>query len=235
MVIGLAPFSFINNDIEANLAQLERGLRLAQGKADLLCFGEAFLQGFDAMNWDYAHDRTVAVTQDSPEVRHICQLTRQYGVDLLFGYLEREGERLYSSCMLIENGSILHNYRRISKGWKEYWSTDEHYCEGDAVTDFLYKGQTFRIALCGDLWDYPERFCTEGIILWPVCCNYSREEWQKEGAEYARQASLAARRTLYVDAIDAGADCLRGACCFENGKISTQLSENGAEILYVEV
>ena len=85
MTIALAPFIFTNNDLAANMAQMERGLSLARGRADLLCFGEAFLQGFDAMNWDYAHDRAVAVTQDRAEIRRLCALTQQYGVDLLFG------------------------------------------------------------------------------------------------------------------------------------------------------
>ncbi len=235
MTIALAPFIFTNNDLAANMAQMERGLSLARGRADLLCFGEAFLQGFDAMNWDYAHDRAVAVTQDSAEIRRLCALTQQYGVDLLFGYLERTGDLLYSSCMLIQNGAVAHNYRQISRGWKEYWHTDSHYCEGDAAGDFCYRGKTFRIALCGDLWDYPERFQTEGILLWPVCCNYTQEEWERERAEYAAQAFLAARRTLYVDAIDSGAVCPRVACCFEDGKAVAELCPEAGELLYIEV
>ncbi len=236
MRVGLAPFVFVNNDLSANLAKIEHGLRLAQGKADLLCFGEAFLQGFDAMNWEYNHDRVVALTRDSEEIGQLRALTVQYGVDLLVGYLEREGDFLYSSCMLIERGKILSNYRRISKGWKVYWHTDEHYREGDTVEDFCYRGQRFRIALCGDLWDFPQRFRTEGILLWPVCCNYSREEWEtRQASEYAAQALLAAQKTLYVDAIDAENSCPKVACCFEEGRITAQMCSDQEEILYVEV
>ncbi len=236
MVIGLAPFVFVNNDLSANLTQIRRGLELARGKADLLCFGEAFLQGFDAMNWDYAHDWAAAVPQDSCEIRQLCELTLQYGVDLLFGYLEREDDRLYSSCMVIEKGKILHNYRRISKGWKEYWHTDDRYLEGDTTEDFFYRGQQFRIALCGDLWDFPERFRTQGTLLWPVCCNYDREEWEnKVAAEYAAQAATAAAKTLYVDAVDADHSCPKVACFFEKGSITAQISTDEEAVLYVEL
>ena len=38
-----------------------------------------------------------------------------YNVDLLFGYLEKEGEYLYSSSPFIENSKLVYNYRRISK------------------------------------------------------------------------------------------------------------------------
>ena len=43
--IGLASYRFVNNDMRFNISQIEKGMKAAQGKADLLCFGEAFLQG----------------------------------------------------------------------------------------------------------------------------------------------------------------------------------------------
>ncbi len=236
MKIGLAAYRFINNDIAFNMAQIEKAMKAAQGKAELLCFGEAFLQGFDAMNWDYVHDREVAVTQDSDLIQSICDMTVRYGVDLLFGYLEREGEYLYSSCMVIKNGKTLHNYRRISQGWKKYWLTDSHYCEGNAVNDFDYKGMTFRIALCGDMWDYPERFQTEGILLWPVCCNFTIDEWVKEEeTAYIEKACSAAYKTLFVDAIEDGSSCLHAAFFFADGAKLAGSYTDTETILYVEV
>ncbi len=235
MKIGLAAYRFINNDIAFNMVQIEKAMKAAQGKAELLCFGEAFLQGFDALNWDYEHDREVAVTQDSDIIRSIRAMTVRYGVDLLFGYLEREGDYLYSACMVIENGKILHNYRRISKGWKEYSRTGAHYCEGIDTPDFLYKGRLFRIALCGDLWDYPERFKTEATLLWPVYVNFSLPEWQQYEQEYAQQAALAASQTLLINSITEDPEAIGGAFCYENGRITARLSYNTEGILYVEV
>ncbi len=236
MKIGLAAYRFINNDIAFNMAQIEKAMKAAQGKAELLCFGEAFLQGFDAMNWNYEHDREIAVTQDSEIIRSICAMTVRYRVDLLFGYLEREGDYLYSSCMVIENGKILHNYRRISQGWKKYWLTDSHYCEGDEVEDFDYKGMTFRIALCGDMWDYPERFQTEGILLWPVCCNFTIDEWKKEEeTAYIEKACGVARKTLFVDAIEDGSSCLHAAFFFADGVKLAGSYVDTETILYVEI
>ena len=80
-------------------------------------------------------------------------------IDLLFGYVEREGDSLYSSCALMQKGQLLYNYRRVSQGWKHYWRTDHHYREGDTVEVFSYRGKRCAIALCGDLWDNcAERF-----------------------------------------------------------------------------
>ena len=57
MRIGLVSYRCKNRDVAFNMGQIERAMRHSEGKADLLCFGEAFLQGFDALCWDY--DRSV--------------------------------------------------------------------------------------------------------------------------------------------------------------------------------
>ena len=58
MKFALAASRFVNGDLAFNLSQIERGMEAAAGEgAALLCFGEAFLQGFDAFCWRYAADR----------------------------------------------------------------------------------------------------------------------------------------------------------------------------------
>ena len=236
MIVGLASYRFINNDLHFNLSQMERGLEAARGKASLLVFGEAFLQGFHAMNWCYEQDRNVAITQESAIMQSLRKMTVDYGVDLLVGYLEKEGERLFSSCILIAQGEIAYNYRRISQGWKQYWMTDSHYCEGNSTRDFCYRGKTFRIALCGDLWDMPERFRTNGTLLWPVCCNFTREEWETQYlTEYLAQANKVAKKTLFVDALETGTPCVPAAFCFTPEGVAASLFDVTADILYVEI
>ena len=62
MRIGLAAYKFINNDIEFNINQIEKALQSANN-IDMLCFGEAFLQGFDAFNWNYDNDKNIAISK----------------------------------------------------------------------------------------------------------------------------------------------------------------------------
>lgn len=61
MTVGLVSFICKNKDITYNLSQIERAMREVQGKVDLICFGEAYLQGFDCLCWDYKTDKNVAV------------------------------------------------------------------------------------------------------------------------------------------------------------------------------
>ncbi|MDO4567757.1 MAG: nitrilase-related carbon-nitrogen hydrolase [Clostridia bacterium] len=237
MRIGLAAYEFINNDMAFNVAQMERALKSARGSVELLCFGEAFLQGFDSLSWSHEQDARVAIAVDSPVMQRICDMSARFETDLAFGYIEKCKSALYSSYALIENGAVAHNYRRISRGWKEYCAPDEYYKEGDAAAEFTYRGQRMAVALCGDLWDFPDRFRTDGILLWPIYVNYTLEEWRECEAEYAAQALLAAERALMVNSITKapGPIAHGGAFCFAAGKTASKLPYDAKSILVVEV
>ena len=96
MRIGLASYRVKNKNTEFNIAQIERAMIEAKGKADLLCFGEAVLQGFDSLCWNYETDKNMAVSADSEIMERLKAFTVQYGMGIAFGYIERDGESLYS-------------------------------------------------------------------------------------------------------------------------------------------
>lgn len=235
--IALAAARLIDRDLSHNLARMERYMRQAkQAGARLVCFGETFLQGFSCFDWDYERDREMAVSTDSPVFRRICAMSRDIGIDVLFGFAEKEGKAIYSSAALIQGGGLYQCYRRISRGWKEYWHTDHHYREGETVPVFDYGGRRFSIALCGDLWDHPERFdLGEEVLLWPVYISFTPEEWEKGmKLEYAAQAIKCCPRTLLINSVCEG-DAFGGAVYFENGEIRGELPMGEEGLLVVEV
>lgn len=237
MKFALASARVVDKDINFNLAQIERYMREAKAKsADIVCFGEAFLQGFNALSWNYEKDKRMALTANSQELTKIKTLTKVICIDVLFGYNELENDAIYSSCVLISEGEILHNYRRISKGWKEYAKTDKHYKEGSIVETFYYKGKKCVIGLCGDLWNYPERFALgEDLLIWPVYVCWTKEEWEHgDKFKYAEQANLCCENTLYINSICDG-DAFGGAAQFFGGKIKRELPILSEGLLYVEI
>lgn len=234
--IGLVSYRCENKNPAFNMRQIERALKEASGKAELLCFGEAFLQGFDCLCWDYEKDKDVAVSRDSETFWQLKRWTVQYGCGIATGYIEREGECLYSSYAVIADGEILHNYRRISKGWKEFTITDEHYREGTKTQEFRLKGQNFMPVLCGDLWDYPEKFKTEGLLLWPVYVNYTPQQWEEEMLpDYADHAGKVARRTLLINPLDDAPKSYGGAFYFRDGEVVAHTKFDEEAILMVEI
>lgn len=237
MKVALASARIVNRDFKYNLSQMEFYMIEAQKKgADLICFGETFLQGFDSLTWRFESDKNIAIATNSKVFEQILHMSVKHKIDVMFGYIELDGDSLYSSCALISSGKLHHNYRRISKGWKEYTQTDEHYREGNTAEVFHYKGKKCVIGLCGDLWDYPERFhLGEDLLLWPVYVSYSVEEWENgTKTEYAEQAAKCCHNTLYINSV-CERDALGGVAFFENGMVKKELPINNEGLLIVEV
>ena len=197
IVIALASKALVNGDVSANLSTMLDTMAEAAGRgAALVCFGEAFLQGFDSLCWDYDTDRFMALTRDDTPIRRIREASRSLGVDVMFGFIEREGEALYSSCRLVERGDVACCYRRMSRGW------------------------TCAMALCWNLWDNTQdRFrLGEDILFWPVYCGYTPEAWRSGArAEYAARCRDDAPLTLLIDSICEG-DSQGGCAAFRAGE-----------------
>ncbi len=232
MKIGLAAYECRANDLEFNLAQIERALA-ASGDAGLVCFGEAFLQGFAAVTSDYAADIELAVEQSSRTIARIAAMASAHRKAVMVGYIEKDGADIYSSYALVENGAVVHNYRRISKNWRDWETAGEHYKEGTDTALFPFHGVEMAVALCGDLWIYPEAFHSDGLLIWPVYVNFDLDE--AESAAYAEQAAAACRKTLLVNPLSKDPLSRGGAFFFADGKVEKRLSLDEETVLIVEV
>jgi len=243
MKVALSSLRIMDGDAEANLRAMERAAREAKAEeAVLCCFGECALQGFNCLAWDYKADRDTGVCADSPLFGRICRLSREIGIDLLFGFIERDGETLYSSCALIADGSLLHLFRRVSKGWKEFSKTDGHYREGTGVQPFTYRSLRCLIALCGDLWDDTASLFRDlhpDLLFWPVYICYTPEEWASGvGREYAERSAEFSPLTLLINSaadLNGLPDAHGGCACFRGGRIDSCLPVGEEGLLLVDI
>ncbi len=236
MRAALASCLFRNGDVAHNLERAARFIRrAAEGGAELVVFGESFLQGFDALSWNWERDRWIGLPRDSAPLAELGRLSAHTGADVLMGYIERDGESLYSSAALFSGGRILRNYRRVSPGWRVVSRTDRHYREGADTGAFLYRGRLCRVALCGDLWVCPERFAPCDLLLWPVYVDFTAEEWPRELPSYALQAYGAAPRALMVNSLSRDPDSLGGAYLFSEGRIAARLPLGEEGLLFAEI
>ena len=91
------------------------------------------------------------------------------------------------------------------------------------------------MALCGDLWDYPEKFKTNNLLIWPVSVNFSPKEWeQNELDAYAKQAALVADDVLMINPID-DSPTHGGSVYFHRGEVVNRLAFDKEDILIVEL
>lgn len=245
MKIALASAPVRNRDIEFNLRAMVGAMEDCGGKADLIVFGESVLQGFECLSWDYETDCGIAVSQDSLRIRRIREAARENRIAVSFGYIEKTADSLYSSQIVIDAaGEIIHNFRRVSVGWKEYRYTDGHYREGEHFESFRFGGKKLAIGLCGDLWTEgrPEEMkaLDADIVLWPVWCDYKAVDWnEKVKYAYAEQAARCGDLVLYVNPFCADTDATDaasgGAASFRKGQILKEAPAGESGILIVEI
>ena len=121
MMITLAAVGFRNGDITYNKDKIKTVIRdHGYKQADLILFGETFLQGFDSLSWNYESDKNIAVKTNDPVIDEIRKTAKEYSVAVSFGYIEKAEDSLFSSQLTVgKDGEILDKFRRVSIGWKE--------------------------------------------------------------------------------------------------------------------
>jgi N-carbamoylputrescine amidase len=208
--------------------------------SEMVCFGETFLQGFNALSWNYEIDKKIAITVHNSIIKSISEQAMISKIAVGFGYFEIYNEEIFSSYLVInKQGIIIDNYRRISRGWKETDKTDHHYQEGDIFHSFCFNGFTIAVALCGDLWHEENveniKKISPDIILWPVYVNFSLQKWLTEEKEYALQANKTNTDVLMINSISKKPESFGGCCYFSNGKIIRKINFGIEGMLEVEI
>lgn len=244
MRCALAALGFVNGNTTRNLHTVLGVMREYAGRADVLLFGESFLQGFYAADFDPVHDARIALTLDSSAVRQIREAALALGLAVSFGFIEREGDVFYSSQLTIDTqGNVLDHFRRVSPGWK-LPHAGAAYREGEGFHAFSLLGKRMVVGLCGDLW-YDEHIdainrLRPDVVLWPVYTDYNAAEWNAEiKQEYAAQAGRIDADVLYVNSVcldREGDEIARGgAAHFRGGQIVADLPSGGEGVLVAEL
>ena len=223
MIIKLISAEMYCN-IHKNIHILESYLS-KHNDADLLVFGESFLQGFDSLCWNYSKDIDTAVAIESNIMNNICSLSRKYNVAISFGFYESYKNNIYSSNIVIDNsGNIINIYRRISNTWTIPGVSNE-YKTGNDFTKFQLYGKQVVVAICGDLWfeDNIDKInqLAPDLILWPLYIDYSKEEWKEIGEnDYNQQISKLKAPVLMINSYSLDINgALGGAYVFDKGQI----------------
>lgn len=239
--------------LPSNVGQAQENLRgldealAAHRPADLAVVAEAFGQGFESITDDPVHDLAIGWSVDGPEIREVRELALRHQTALCFGFIERDGQSLHSSAIVVDRaGDKVALYRRISPGWRSGDADTSIYADGTSPVLFDLAGMNVTVALCGDLWDMPERFAElePDLLIWPIFVNYRPEVW--EGGEldaYAEQSATVCGNALLVNSISTarpnspewGGDAHGGAAVFQAGRIEASLHMGAPGVLELEL
>ena len=227
-------------DIHKNLQTISDTMSAHQ--SDLFVFGEAFLQGFDALNFEYSHDIKIAVSENDAAIAKIQKLAREKESAIAFGFYENDKGAIYSSYMLIDkNGGRCFKYQRISKGWRISTACAD-YREGKNFGVFRLGGKVFSCFVCGDFWEdslLPQIVALDDRVdafLWPVHCDYSVEKWEtSEQAEYQKRSAILAKPVFFCNNYCIGSEKAKGgAAVWKQGNALARLESGKPALLDFE-
>jgi N-carbamoylputrescine amidase len=133
--------------------------------------------------WKPEIDLTVGIKRQSEIMNILRNYCKEENIAIGIGYIEREGNKLYSSYLVIDkNGNDIINYRRISSGWRIKNVDTKIYKEGTKFYIFKFMGYKMFIRLCGDFWtdDVIEKIPKDNIdiVLWPVFVSWDNKKWE---------------------------------------------------------
>lgn len=150
MLVGIVTMKAEPWELEQNWARMERLVRgAAERRAEVVIAPESVLDGY-VFNADptSTRERMFEVAQtvpDGPYLIRAGELSRELGIYLIFGFLEREGEDLFNACVMIDpQGRVIAHYRKITTA-AEYGITP-----GRELKPFDTPLGRFGLLLCSD-------------------------------------------------------------------------------------
>lgn len=197
-----AELSTLN--LAKNLATIEQIVKTT--KSDLFVFGEAFLQGFDALSFEYKNDIKIALPENSIEIAKVKNLAKENASAIAFGFYENASGTIFASYLVVDkSGKTICKYRRVSTGWR-HQNACADYREGENFQSFQLGDKRFGILVCGDFWEdkllpqIVELDAEVDAFLWAVHCDYTTERWEKtEHAEYKKHTAILAKPVFFCN------------------------------------
>ncbi len=131
------------NQVEALLAEIS--------SADLIVLPEIFATGYTFKSKEEAKEH--AEINDAGETfTFIKKIAAQKNAIIVAGYVEKEGDKVYNSCMLVHENKLIGNYRKLHLFGKEtLW-----YDKGNLPLNvYEVNGMKIGLMICYD-WFFPE-------------------------------------------------------------------------------
>jgi predicted amidohydrolase len=141
--VGACQTPEILGDIEAALVCLQDfATRAAAQGVDVLLFPECFLQGYLV---DEQHLRQHALDLGAPRFGAILRRLERIAPTLVFGVIERDGDRYFNTAVVVTRGRLVGRYRKT-----HLVAGESLFHRGDAYPTFDLRGVRFGINICYD-------------------------------------------------------------------------------------
>ncbi len=131
-----------------NLAIIEGQIvKAREAGADLIIFPELALSGY------FLKDLVpeVALRTDSPEIRHLIELSR--GISIAIGFVEETDDyHFFNSALYLEDGTIRHLHRKVYLPTYGLFDEQRYLAHGESFRAYDTKFGRFGMLICEDMW-----------------------------------------------------------------------------------
>ena len=177
MKIALAQINPTIGDFELNTEKMLGFVEKAKGlSCDLIIFSELVISGYPPRDLLERRDFVAA------NLGHLHRLIESVtGIGVICGFVDenpdQEGNRLYNSALLFDEGEILHQaHKRLLPDY-DVFDERRYFEPGTECSPFLYKGRKIGLTICEDIWNDKDLFSKRLYPIDPVALMV------KEGAD----------------------------------------------------
>lgn len=144
-------------DIEENIHTADRLVREAAGKgANIILLPELFERQYFCQERRYEYYLFAKSVEDNDAVKHFLTMSRELNIVLPLSIYEKDGNVLYNTVVVLENGVILGKYRKTHIPDDHYYQEKFYFTPGDTgFKTFKTSYGIIGIGICWDQW-FPE-------------------------------------------------------------------------------
>jgi len=192
ILIAVCQIFCIDGDREGNYVRIENALRQARDAgAEMACFPEMCLLG-----WVNPEAYQLAYPIPGKDSERLGNLARLYGMMIVAGLGEKEGESLYDSAILVDrDGSLLLKHRKINILTE---LMKPPYTPGNTIRAVETRYGRIGLLICADTFveEHLIRMKAEkpDLVIVPYGWAAKKDEWPEHGKSLQNTVCKAARR-----------------------------------------
>jgi len=134
--IGAAQFEYENGEKEYNLSRIRAlSLQAVEAGAEVVSFHECSISAYSFVQ-PFSQEQLFDVAEPVPEgpgTRGLMEISREVGVPLLAGLLERDGESVYNTYICVDGDRLVAKFRKLHAFINPYVSSGSEYCVFDLL------------------------------------------------------------------------------------------------------
>lgn len=168
MKIAIAQINLVIGDFKHNLGRIKHYADKARElSCDLVVFSELTVSGYpprDLLEKEDFIDANLAGLNNL--------VSSVNGIGVICGFVDRnpdnEGNELFNSAVLFENGKILHRVNKCLLPTYDVFDEGRYFEPGTKAVSFPYKGYNIGLTICEDVWNDQDVIQKKAYHLNPV-------------------------------------------------------------------